>query len=57
MEKEKEIVKNKYESCCCFSTGKCGPFKRHDVVDKMFNIHQIGDVDVKKHLVTLKVSF
>lgn len=57
MEKEKEDKINKYEDCCCYPTGKCGSFKRHNVVDTMLFINQLGDLDVKKHLVTLKVKF
>ncbi|XP_047137621.1 uncharacterized protein LOC124814116 [Hydra vulgaris] len=44
-----------YESCCCFSKGNCGSFKKHKIINKTFYIHQLGDVDVKKHLINLKV--
>ncbi|XP_065681689.1 uncharacterized protein LOC136095279 [Hydra vulgaris] len=44
-----------YENCCCFSKGNCGSFKKHKIINKMFYIHQLGDVDVKKHLINLKV--
>ena len=46
-----------YSNCCCFTSKKCGPFKRHELVDKMFIVNELGDLDVKNHLVILKVIF
>ena len=43
-----------YDKCCCFPSGECGPFKNR--VDEMYSVSQLGDLDIKSHLVSLKVK-
>ena len=56
VERPKKTDENeKYEQCCLFDGGKCGPHKRiKPCIDGLFETKQLN-IDVKNHLINLKI--